>query len=117
MQKIPLKTKYHSTFPDLKTDFWNRNSRIVKGILLIFSDLFCLGLSLGVAFFLRFIVQGEKIPAAYLNLIPYMGHCFGDFRNIRIVFKRNVSCAGTETSDDCHHRSVSDSGGFLLFLA
>ena len=67
-----MKTQYRSTFPDIKPDFFNSNARVFKGISLAISDIFSLSLSLGIAVFLRFLFQGEKVPAVYLELAPYI---------------------------------------------
>jgi len=72
MQKIPLKTQFRSTFPDITPDFINSNSRYIRSFFLAITDIFCLSLSLGSAVYIRFLVQGQNVPAVYFELIPYM---------------------------------------------
>jgi Undecaprenyl-phosphate galactose phosphotransferase WbaP len=72
MTNTPLKSQYRSTYPEIKQGFLNSNSRVLKEIFLAISDLFCLALSLTIAVYVRFLVQGQEVPVAYFDLIPYL---------------------------------------------
>jgi len=72
MNKTTIKSQYRSSYPEIKQGFLNDNSRLFKELFLALSDLLCLALSLSVAVYVRFLVQGEEIPSAYLDLIPYL---------------------------------------------
>jgi Undecaprenyl-phosphate galactose phosphotransferase WbaP len=72
MTNTPLKSQFRSTYPDIKKGFLNDNSRLLKELFLALTDLFCLALSLGIAVYIRFLVQGQEVPATYLELVPYL---------------------------------------------
>jgi Undecaprenyl-phosphate galactose phosphotransferase WbaP len=72
MTNTPLKSQFRSTYPEIKQGFLTNNSRLLKELFLVFSDLFCLTISLGIAVYVRFLVQGQEIPGAYLDLVPYL---------------------------------------------
>ena len=80
MAAIPIKTQYRSTFPVIKPSFWNQNTRLFKAAFLAMSDLIFLGLSLGMAVFLRFLLMGETVPSTYLELLPYLIFVLGVFQ-------------------------------------
>jgi Undecaprenyl-phosphate galactose phosphotransferase WbaP len=80
MAAIPVKTQYRSSFPVIKPSFWNQNTRLFKAAFLAMSDLVFLGLSLGMAVFLRFLLMGETVPSTYLDLIPYLIFVLGVFQ-------------------------------------
>jgi Undecaprenyl-phosphate galactose phosphotransferase WbaP len=72
MTNPTLKSQYRSTYPEIKQGFLNKNSRLIKELFLALSDLLSLALSLGLAVYIRFLVQGQEVPSAYLDLVPYL---------------------------------------------
>jgi lipopolysaccharide/colanic/teichoic acid biosynthesis glycosyltransferase len=80
MQKIPMKTQFRSTFPDLKSGFWNRHLHQLKKITLAIIDLLSMSFALGLAFLLRyFIFQGFQIQEGFWDLFPFLFLSLGIF--------------------------------------
>lgn len=72
MSTVPLKQQYRSIYPDIKPGFFNRNTRVIRGIIMALSDMFWLSFSLGFAVYFRFHLLGRNIPTTYLELFPYL---------------------------------------------
>jgi Undecaprenyl-phosphate galactose phosphotransferase WbaP len=111
MAAIPIKTQYRSTFPEIKPSFWNQNTRLFKAAFLAMSDLVFLGLSLGLAVFLRFLLMGESVPSTYLELIPYLVFVLGVFQ-LTGLYSNGIS-----PIEELHRVTIATTIVFLLLAA
>ncbi|GAP22670.1 sugar transferase [Leptolinea tardivitalis] len=62
MHKIPEKTLYHSTYPDLRKHFWDQNPFIFRYVFLSFSDAWQLILAVGCACLFSYYFSHYSIP-------------------------------------------------------
>lgn len=72
MQRVLLKTKYRSTFPDIQSGFLNRHSPQIKVLLFSLSDLIFLSFSLGAVILARSSIEKIDVTGRIFEILLFM---------------------------------------------
>jgi Undecaprenyl-phosphate galactose phosphotransferase WbaP len=116
MQRIPIKSQYRSTFPEIKSGFFNNHAYQIKACFFSLSDLAWLGAVLVLITILRFPLQGKEIPAGSIELLLFLVLAWCLF------FTAGLYRTGISPVQELRHLTLAISvfflllGGFSVFI-